>query len=78
MDNNEEVSIKINKENRKITTSAFEVEVLNKMKGITGFPEIKVICKYGKYDVVIQMIVGPSLKKLISFYQSPFDKITII
>ena len=77
MENNREVAVKINKEKKKLTTSVIEIEVLKKTKGIIGFPEIQYFQKYKRYDIVIQDLLGPSLKKLINFYGGPFDINTI-
>lgn len=75
--NLEEVAIKINKEKIKTTTSFNELQVLIKAKNIIGFPKIKGICKLGGNDVIIQELLGPSLKKLINFYGKPFLSETI-
>ena len=78
LQNFEEVAIKINKENNKIQISpSLEVEVLKKLKGIKGFPDIKNIYKYKSNEVIVQNLLGPSLKKLILFYGEPFTITTI-
>lgn len=78
LQNFEEVAIKINKENSKIQTSpSLEVEVLKKLNGIIGFPNIKNIYKYKSKEVIVQNLLGPSLKKIILFYGEPFTISTI-
>ena len=76
--NFEEVAIKINRENKRMPTSlSLELEVLEKLKGFPGFPIIKSICKYKNHEVIVQNLLGPSLKKLIIFYEKPFSIATI-
>lgn len=75
--NLEEVAIKISKEKEEITTCAKEIEILKMTKGLIGFPEIKGICKFRQFDVIIQDLLGPSLKKIIGFHEIPFTEPTI-
>lgn len=62
--NLEEVALKINKEIKKITTFVKEIEILKMTKELIGFPKIRGICKYGKYDVIMQEFLGTSPKKV--------------
>lgn len=76
--NFEEVAIKINRENKRIPISpSLELEVLEKLKGLPGFPIIKQIYKYKNHEVIVQNLLGPSLKKLMIFYEKPFSTATI-
>lgn len=65
--NDEEIAVKINNNNFNINTSTNEIIALNKLQKIVGFPKLISYCKYGKYDVIFEKLLGPSLKKIMEF-----------
>ena len=75
--NSEEIAVKINKEDFSNNTSSNEIIVLNKVKKIVGFPQLISYCKYVKYNIIFETLLGPSLKKIIKFYGKQFEQSTI-
>ena len=50
---------------------------MNKVQKNVGFPKLISYCKYGKYDVIFEKLLGPSLKKILEFNGIPFEKSTV-
>ena len=73
--NGQKARFKVKRGRRRAKT--FVTEVLTLISEEEGFPRLKGAFKYNKNEVIIETLLGPSLDKIIHFYNKPFTVPTI-
>ena len=77
LNKNEEVIAKISLINAQDSINLNELNVLTKLQNYQGFPKLIENHKCGKFNIIIENLLGPSLKRIMEFYESPFNIETI-
>ena len=72
-----DVSVKIDKEKKKKSSTINEVIILTKLKGIQKIPTFYDYTFKNKNNIIIENLLGPSLKKLISILEEGFELSTV-
>ena len=76
-DNKFEVAIKIDKEKKRRSSTINEAIILTRLKGIEQIPFFHDYYLYNNNNIIVENLVGPSLRKILEFPGFEFDLVTV-